>query len=1079
MTNDSRIDALRTASGQEIFHSVTHQHQVWLPDPFDVDCIHAEARDVYLTLLQRVTAQPAPDSGRILLLKGDSGAGKTHLMRAFRYMTHQQALGYFSYMQMTSAVPNYSRYVLRHTIDSLEKPYNLAISNKTGLTLLSNTLAEMNAAVPPQVLELLRHRELEPARLNELISRLTDRLMIVKALQHLDPDMLRALLFLQTAQPALHHRVARFLRCEPFPKRDQDLLGGLLPREQEDDPPRVLQALAQVIQALQGGALVICLDQLEDILQMDGAQQRFNNAMRTVIALAETPNIIVIIACLEDFYTQLRQYLSVTHFDRIEHDPPPMKLIAERSAGDITALVARRLEDFFATRDVAWNPDEPLFPFTSDMPKKLAGLRTRSVLDWCREQCDTGFENQQDLVAPAMIQATLAPASVTTDLYREQSSVDGSSGTSAEPSESFYSPAELNRLDQDWNDCLADAYQVPEDDPQLLELLAAAVEWCIQELHQGYHCEAMLQGGGLLVIVHHTATRWQQRLWIALCQQSILGRALETQIDLLMRQAGDDCIPIAVRSVDFPSNPKTRIAQRLGELVTKGGRRIVVNDSEWRTIVAMTQFISREGDSPALRAWQRQNNPLSRLPALRELLDLDSLAERLTTAEPVPDSAPPPVTPVRPASVAEDPVATTPTRLSLGYSRDVLPQPITLPSEELCHHFLFLGGQDSERTALALNVVEQAVMRGIPAILIDHSGRFCGYADPNAWRIPLTDAARIWARDELQARSVVTIYTPGLATSQGQPLHLPLLPAGLQALPSGERHRIAGQAAQALGSLMNYKAQGIDLQRLIILSRAIEVFAELQPHQAITLDRLTDFISTRDLRLAQALGRLDTRHFKKVLQDLQTQQMINDTLFQERTTPDDITVFFEPSARGAQSQQTPLSIIHTSFLGDQRNVVFWLTQFLLSLNHYVLTHPAQQPQLLILFDTAERYLPMHHQVPTHDPLETLLKKAHTAGLGLLLNVNDYADLDDRACHHIASWFIGKMRHDAALQKLGQRLEASTTKLLSQLSSLEADTFYLLRDQALTDIRATAALIPTHPRSPQDILQLIARQRASS
>src|SRR5436190_1810201 len=83
-TPDPPVLAFCSGTCPDIFHAVAHRHEVWREDPFDVESIHDEARDAYQRLVDRATTPPGPDSGRILLLLGESGCGKTHLMRAFR-----------------------------------------------------------------------------------------------------------------------------------------------------------------------------------------------------------------------------------------------------------------------------------------------------------------------------------------------------------------------------------------------------------------------------------------------------------------------------------------------------------------------------------------------------------------------------------------------------------------------------------------------------------------------------------------------------------------------------------------------------------------------------------------------------------------------------------------------------------------------------------------------------------------------------------------------------------------------------------------------------------------------------------
>ena len=49
-----------------------------------METIHAEARAEFERCLNRAGRTPAPPSGAVLVLLGEAGSGKTHLMRAFR-----------------------------------------------------------------------------------------------------------------------------------------------------------------------------------------------------------------------------------------------------------------------------------------------------------------------------------------------------------------------------------------------------------------------------------------------------------------------------------------------------------------------------------------------------------------------------------------------------------------------------------------------------------------------------------------------------------------------------------------------------------------------------------------------------------------------------------------------------------------------------------------------------------------------------------------------------------------------------------------------------------------------------------
>ena len=91
---NAQVEAFCSGQGPDIFRCVAFPNEVWFPDPFDVETIHGEARDLFDNLLNRATDRTNDGKvGRILLLRGGAGSGKTHLMRAFRTRAHQQAPG--------------------------------------------------------------------------------------------------------------------------------------------------------------------------------------------------------------------------------------------------------------------------------------------------------------------------------------------------------------------------------------------------------------------------------------------------------------------------------------------------------------------------------------------------------------------------------------------------------------------------------------------------------------------------------------------------------------------------------------------------------------------------------------------------------------------------------------------------------------------------------------------------------------------------------------------------------------------------------------------------------------------------
>ena len=130
---------------------------------------------------------------------------------------------------------------------------------------------------------------------------------------------------------------------------------------------------------------------------------------------------------------------------------------------------------------------------------------------------------------------------------------------------------------------------------------------------------------------------------------------------------------------------------------------------------------------------------------------------------------------------------------------------MALDPSELTRHAAFLGAPGSGKTTLALGLVEQLLLQGIPAILVDRKGDLCSYARPGMGLRDGLDGPLAGRADRLRKEVEVALYTP--RRSDGRPLSIAAAPAGLGALPTHERQQAARFAATALAGMMNYGAR--------------------------------------------------------------------------------------------------------------------------------------------------------------------------------------------------------------------------------------------------------------------------------
>ena len=95
---------------------------------------------------------------------------------------------------------------------------------------------------------------------------------------------------------------------------------------------------------------------------------------------------------------------------------------------------------------------------------------------------------------------------------------------------------------------------------------------------------------------------------------------------------------------------------------------------------------------------------------------------------------------------------------------------ITLNKDVLKRHAAVLGGSGSGKTTLALCIIEQLLLKGTPAVLIDRKGDLCSYANPDVWRALEGELGERRGEREKLADSIdVAVYTPGRASGGRSP----------------------------------------------------------------------------------------------------------------------------------------------------------------------------------------------------------------------------------------------------------------------------------------------------------------------
>ncbi len=871
-------------------HSITWEDDIWRADPVDVVEVHKKARAKFSDLLEAITSGRGSNSqARILLFHGQSGAGKTHLIRALRTSTHRQGKAYFGYAQMTPDVASYADYYLRRLVNSLEKPYDPDSGNgESALARLTNKLVEDSEVLPAADLEKLRDAQLDETTLARFVLQLADDIVASPKFAELELDIniVRALLYLQRNDPRIDQRVRQYLYGRPLNELSQQAVAALDDNTGDGRAFEIIESLGKLIWSVDRAAMVFCIDQVEDLRFFNDAEERFQKAVRDLIQVANrVPTAIIIISCLGDFYDQVRGVLAQSYIDRIEKSGP-VALLESRTPDEARLIIGKRLAYGASLADGGTVSDPSKF-FGQEFYDEFSGLSTRRLLEHAQTRLKTktsGELEESDPVEPGQsFISTLAAA--LGFAAPDASPAGGDHGSSVDFRDLWdrfqnQSEAEMPANDDDLVDVLSGALGVTKDE------WGGLVKLTVNRLELADDLPAFD-----ITIGHAAGTVQDARVFI--CNRPTQGGGLKRQIDrVLMSMKGKVCFMI--RASDFPPNRKNQTAQAFRKFRELGGRSILVPIPDWERMITVREFQARHKSDPGFGVWVEQAKLLSGLSAMIQLLRLDLLGRAGSRIEaaaidtgiasnPSPAEAtgidasfsPASGVPARldgadvaadippaaeeeedlPLSVILDENASNASSILAGREIGGRAKTITLNKDVLKRHAAVLGGSGSGKTTLALSLIEQLLLRGIPAVLIDRKGDLCSYANPDVWRANDNEYnERRGEREKLADSIDVAVYTPGRGS--GRPISITLLPNGINELPEHEQELLANLSAAALGDMLHLKNSATHQKQSGTLSVALKILGS-RFSKEVTLGDLIHLLEDEDAELTDRTQRMD------------------------------------------------------------------------------------------------------------------------------------------------------------------------------------------------------------------------------
>lgn len=1067
---DPKLDLFLSKKHQpDLFRSFAYEADIWDPTPWDCKVLHSRARSTLLKLVDSSWANLAntPDKGRILLIRGESGAGKTHLLRTVRSELHSSERAFVAYMQAVSIRGNYGKYLLQKLVSSFDRSCTSSHEKRTALQLLSDHLVEDCIDLPKILVQRLRETNELTDSVHDDIWTLAETLSEAPSLAELELNTLRALLYLQIPLNQVKRRVLMYLRGEPLGEQDQRVLRDMPAKTSETDILNLITQLILATRTILMRCVVICLDQLEDLYDQHNVQNRTGTTrlsewLSLARTISELPGTVVVVCCIDTIYRELRAHLDNSVRGRLETEPPPETLVSKRSEEEARALISSRLRYLYQHNPEIQLEENDISPIPQDIFNRWNRESTRTLLADCNTYRSTA-QNTGQLPPAWPIVDPLPP------------------------------PPPPIELEHKWNKALTQAVDIPEDGPGLAALLLKSIKVCGQELkYPDMSVCKEYQKTSWIQIAHN----WQSaptRLLLCLCEGSI-GSSLIKQVKAVKDACTDKTgTPIVIRSTKFPNSGQA--VQILKELETiHGGRRVIVENGDWRTMLVFQKFSEEHRSNPGFKDFLYNIRPLTQLQSLRDILGMLGDQPPPGKPEPSPDGPtgrtfPPKVfssaiaysPPQSPAnSVAEDPdiksllngsvqslpapatnsqgtppLDLNPNSILLGHTLGRSTKEIAVEVQSLKRHVAFLGGTGSGKTTAALALIESLLIRGVSAVLIDRKGDLCGYGSDMAWERSWDIAERDTFRGHLKEAIDIDIYTPGKADGRG--LRINILPQNASGMNADDFRKAVWSSADGLSDMLNLGKSRSDQAERAVLRSALEFLAR-DIDGDLTLMDIIEFLREPDEDFLSELGAL-SKYTEKLCLTFEIHARTKANVIGEGEAPFEINAMFRPST----GKKARLSIISTKFLGSDADVQFWVGRFLSEVYAWANRNPTDHLQGVLMLDEADIYLPATRQPASKQPVEDLLRRARSMGLSVFLATQSPGDLDYRCRDNILTWFVGLLTQARALDKL-KDMFAEARADTSALAGQSVGQFHLLAGGKVNKLK----MIPNSVKLPSQV-----------
>jgi DNA helicase HerA-like ATPase len=392
-------------------------------------------------------------------------------------------------------------------------------------------------------------------------------------------------------------------------------------------------------------------------------------------------------------------------------------------------------------------------------------------------------------------------------------------------------------------------------------------------------------------------------------------------------------------------------------------------------------------------------------------------------------------------------------------------------SKDLTTHAVCVGMTGSGKTGLCINLLEEAAIDSIPAIVIDPKGDlsnllltfpqlqatdFEPWIDPEeAKRASVTPAQLAattaeqwkkglaeWGQDGARIQRLrdavdMAIYTPG--SSAGLPLTVlrsfDAPPASTRDNNEAMREAVSAAASGLLG-LLGIDADPLKSREHILLSNVLD--RAWRDSRNLDMAALIRAIQTPGF---DKVGVMDLESFFPAKERFELAMQLNNLLaspgfsaWMEGEPLDVQRLLYTPEGKPR------LAILSIAHLTDAERM-FFVTILLSEAIGWMRGQSGTSSLRAILYmDEIFGFFPPISNPPSKAPMLTLLKQARAFGLGVVLATQNPVDLDYKGLANCGTWFLGRLQTERDKQRVDRRERGNFKRSLAARPANPASKF---------------------------------------